>query len=94
MLKKEEEANPSGFKVVSDKVDPPNIEKLNTSGFKVVSDKAGPALVDDLGLSVANELLADEMKEELFCCPKRYCACVCNDTALVETYQSRCRGLT
>ena len=64
MLTKEEEANPSGFKVVSDKVDPPHIEKLNTSGFKVVSDKAGPALVDDLGLSVANELLADEMKED------------------------------
>ena len=65
MLTKEEEANPSGFKVVSDTVDPPNIEKLNTSGFKVVSDKAGPAIVDDLVPSVANELLADEMKEEL-----------------------------
>ena len=57
MLTKEEEANPSGFKVVSDKVDPPNIEKLNTSAFKVVSD--------DLGPSVANEVLVDDMKAEL-----------------------------
>ena len=65
MLTKEEEANLSGFKVVSDKVDPPNIEKLNTSGFKVVSDKAWPAIVDDLGPSVANEVLADDMKAEL-----------------------------
>ena len=65
MLTKEEEANPSGFKVVSDTVDPPNIEKLNTSGFKVVSDKTGPAIVDDLGPSVANEVLVDDMKAEL-----------------------------
>ena len=70
MLTKEEEANPSGFKVVSDKVDPPKIEKLNTSGFKVVSDKAGPAIVDDLGPSVANEVLADDMEAELLAVPK------------------------
>ena len=65
MLTKEEKANPSGLKVVSDTVDPPKIEKLNTSGFKVVLDKAGPAVVDDLGPSVANEVLADDMKVEL-----------------------------
>ena len=60
MLTKEEEANPSGFKVVSDTVDPPNIEKLNTSGFKVVSNCVDPTTGDRLdtcGFKVVSEIV-------------------------------------